>query len=199
MNPATHLRGVRPQDGAHMKRQNQQGFALIDLVFVCGLMGILTSIAMPRMLLAKQSAGAASAIGSLRAINSGQLSFAFTCGSGFYAPSLTWLGTPPPGGNEAFIGPSMSSADTITRSGYLVQLEGTPYPAAPPSCNGLAMGESARGFRAAADALEPTNSRFFATNANITIVEDSASLWATCPRAGCPERPPAPLSGRSKI
>jgi len=167
-----------------MKSQNQHGFALIDLVFVCGLIGILASIAMPRMLLAKQSAGAASAIGSLRAINSGQLSFAFTCGSGFYAPSLTWLGTPPPGGNEAFIGPSMSSADVITRSGYIVQLTGTPFAGAPPSCNGLAMGESSQGFKAAADAVEVTNSRYFATNANITIVEDTASLWAAMPESG---------------
>ena len=74
--------------------------------------------------------------------------------------------------------------DTITHSGYVVQLEGTPFLAAPASCNGLAMGESARGFKAAADPLEPSNTRFFATNANITIVEDTASLWATMPEAG---------------
>jgi type II secretory pathway pseudopilin PulG len=63
-----------------------QGFALIDLIFVCGVLGILFSIAMPSLFSAKQSASAASAIGSLRAINSAQLTYALTCGAGFYAP-----------------------------------------------------------------------------------------------------------------
>lgn len=167
-----------------MKSRSEHGFALIDLVFVCGLIGILASIAMPRMLQARQSAGAASAIGSLRAVNSAQLSYAFTCGSGFYAPSLTVLGTAPPGGNEAFISPGLGSADSVSHSGYLLQLEGTAFAGAPPSCNGLGVGESAQGFKAAADALEPTNPRNFATNANITIIEDVASLWATMPESG---------------
>jgi type II secretory pathway pseudopilin PulG len=79
------------------------GFALIDLVFVCGIIGLLASIAVPRMTMAKSAAGAASAIGSLRAINSAQLAFALTCGAGFYAPSLTALAVAPPGSNEPFI------------------------------------------------------------------------------------------------
>jgi type II secretory pathway pseudopilin PulG len=169
---------------APIQRRTEHGFALIDLVFVCGLIGILASIAMPRMLLAKQSAGAASAIGSLRAVNSAQLSFAFTCGSGFYAPRLTVLGTAPPGSSDPFISPSLGVADTITHSGYLLQLEGTAFAGAPPSCNGLGLGESAQGFRAAADPVEPSNSRFFATNANIAIIEDSTSLWAGMPESG---------------
>ena len=148
------------------------------------MIGILASIATPRMLQARQSAGAASAIGSLRAINSAQLSFAFTCGSGFYAPSLTTLGTPPPGSNDGFITPSLAVADSVTHSGYLIQLEGTPFPGAPPTCNGLGVGESSQGFRAAADPLGVVNPRYFATNANITIVEDTGSLWATTPESG---------------
>mgnify|MGYP003694369037 CR=1 FL=1 len=39
------------------------GFALIDLIFVCGVLGILFSIAMPSLFTAKQSAASASAIG----------------------------------------------------------------------------------------------------------------------------------------
>ena len=74
-----------------------QGFALIDLIFVCGMIGLLSSIAVPKLVMAKQSAGAASALGSMRTIGSAQLSYALTCGNGFYAPTLTTLGTPPPG------------------------------------------------------------------------------------------------------
>ena len=71
-----------------------QGFAFIDLIFVCGIIGLLCSIALPRLLLVQQSAGAASAIGSMRTIDSAQLTFALTCGNGFYAPDLSTLGTP---------------------------------------------------------------------------------------------------------
>ena len=43
-----------------MTIRKEQGFALIDLIFVCGIIGLLCSIALPRLLLAKQAAGAAS-------------------------------------------------------------------------------------------------------------------------------------------
>src|SRR5438093_11374794 len=79
------------------------GFALIDLLFVCGIVGALCSVALPNLFRARQTAGAASAIGSMRAINSAELTFALTCGAGFYAPNLKTLGTSPPGITEAVI------------------------------------------------------------------------------------------------
>src|ERR1700731_1820382 len=94
-----------PGRSVHRVRKRQaQGFALIDLIFVCGIIGLLCSIALPRLLLAKQAAGSASAIGSMRTISSAQLTYALTCGNGFYAPSLTPPGPPPPGSHEPFIG-----------------------------------------------------------------------------------------------
>ena len=76
---------------------------MIDVIFVAGMIALLSMIALPRLLLAQQSAGAASAIGSLRAINSGQLVYALTCAAGFYAPRLTVLGQPPPGSRDPFV------------------------------------------------------------------------------------------------
>jgi len=163
-----------------------QGFALIDLIFVCGIIVVLASIAIPRLLLAKQAAGAASAIGSMRAINSAELTYALTCGAGFYAPSLTTLGTPPPGSHEAFITASLGMADTITKSGYVIQLSAIAFGGAPGSCNGLGPGLAGQGFRAAADPNEPQNSRYFATNANGMIYEDITSLFAAMPETGSP-------------
>jgi type II secretory pathway pseudopilin PulG len=162
------------------------GFALIDMIFVIGIIGVLATIALPRLLLARQSAGTASAIGSMRAINSAQLTFALTCGGGFYAPSLTSLGTAPPSSKEAFISPNLGSADTITRAGYLIQLTATPFAAAPSSCNGLGIGEAGQAFKAGADPTEPGNLRFFATNANAQIFEDVTSLYAAMPEVGEP-------------
>jgi type IV pilus assembly protein PilA len=163
-----------------------RGFALIDLVFVCGIIGVLSSIALPRLGVARQAAGTASAIGSMRAINSSELTFAFSCGSGFYAPSLTILGTPPIGTSESFISKGLSVADTVTKSGYTFQLSGTAYPGAPGSCNGLAVGAAAQGFKAGGDPAVAGNVRFFATNASNTIVEDVATLYATMPEYGAP-------------
>jgi type IV pilus assembly protein PilA len=169
-----------------VKNPKAQGFALIDLIFVCGIIGLLASIALPRLLLAKQSAESASAIGSMRAINSGQLTYALTCGGGFYAPDLTTLGTPPAGANEAFITPSLGSANTIVKASYTFQMSAVGFPGAPSSCNGVAVGEDGTGYKAAGDALSPNNIRFFATNSRGTIWEDTSSLWGVIPEVGDP-------------
>jgi len=166
--------------------RNQDGFTLIDILFVIAIIGILSAIALPRLLIAKQSADAASAIGSLRTINSGQLTFALTCDSGFYAPKLTTLGVMPPGSNEPFVSPGLTSADTVMKSGYVVNVLGTPFANAPASCNGLPAGEGARAFMASADPSEPSNRRFFATNANGTIYEHTSTLAGIMPEVGIP-------------
>jgi type II secretory pathway pseudopilin PulG len=163
-----------------------QGFALIDLIFVCGIIGLLASIALPRLTLAKSAAGAASAIGSLRSINSAELTFALTCGAGFYAPNLTTLGVAPPGSNEPFIGGGLGATDTVVKSGYIVKVEATAFAGAPPSCNGLAGGEAGQGFKAGADPSDVQNIRHFATNANNGIYENTTSLYAGMPEAGEP-------------
>jgi type II secretory pathway pseudopilin PulG len=160
------------------------GFALIDLLFVIALIGVLSTIALPRMLLARQSAGSASAIGSMRVIHSSQLTFALTCGAGFYAPNLTTLGRPPVGSHEAFISANLATANTVTKSGYVIGLDGTPFPGAPGSCNGLLFGEAAQGWRAYADPTNVDNKRFFATNVNGTIWEHTSTLSAVMPEVG---------------
>jgi type II secretory pathway pseudopilin PulG len=178
-------REVREQRLVTIRRTN--GFALIDLIFTMGIIGVLCSIALPRLLLARQSAGAASAIGSLRAINSAQLTFALTCGGGFYAPSLTRLGTLPIGSNASFLSSSLTGADTVERSSYTIQMSATPFPGAPGSCNGLGGGAAGAGFKAAADPVDMVNnSRYFATNANAMIFEDTTTLFAGMPEVGSP-------------
>lgn len=167
-----------------MITRKADGFALIDLLFVIALIGVLSTIALPRMLLARQSAGAASAIGSMRVIHSSQLTFALTCGAGFYAPNLTTLGNPPAGAREAFISANLATANTVTKSGYVIELDGTPFPGAPGSCNGLAVGEAAQGWRAYADPTNADNKRFFATNVNGTIWEHTSTLSAVMPEVG---------------
>ena len=169
-----------------MPATKAEGFALIDLIFVCGIIGLLASIAVPRLMLAKQAAGAASAIGTMRTISSGQLTYALTCGNGFYAPRLSTLGQAPAGSREPFIGGGLGVADTVIKSAYTIQMTADPFAGAPPTCNGLGAGEAGQGFRAAADPTESGNVRFFATNANGLIYEHNAGLFALIPEVGEP-------------
>ncbi len=166
--------------------RDTQGFALIDLIFCIGVIAMLFAIAVPRLLLAKQAAGSASAIGSMRAINSAQLTFAITCGNGFYAPNLTTLGTAPTGSREAFIAPGLGGSNTVARSGYVMKVAATPFAGAPASCNGLAAGGAGQGYKASADPAEPGNIRYLGTNANGLIYEFSSSLADTMPEVGAP-------------
>lgn len=166
--------------------RKSNGFALLDLVFVCGIIGLISSIALPRLLLAKQVAGAASAIGSLRTLASAELTFALTCGSGFYAPNLTSLGTAPPGSNEPFVGGDLGGADIVQKSSYTFRVDAAPFAGAPASCNGLGPGLTGRGYAAAADPIGGDNVRFFGTNANAGLWEHNATLWNDMPEVGEP-------------
>jgi len=170
-----------------VQTRKADGFALIDMIFVCGIVGLLCSIALPRLALAKQSAGAASAIGSMRTMNSAQLTYALTCGSGFYAPSLTALGTAPPGSTEGFIGGGLGSADTVIKSAYIIRMTATAYALAPDTCNQIGVGTAGQSFIGAADPAENVGSpRFFATNANNVVYEHTSTLFGVMPETGVP-------------
>jgi prepilin-type N-terminal cleavage/methylation domain-containing protein len=169
-----------------VKTQRQAGFTLIEVLFVCGLIGILSAMALPRLLMAKQAADASSAIGSLRTIANSEAGFAASCGSGFYSPDLVTLGTTPPGSRAPFVSPDLSGALSVVKSGYTIQLMGTPAPAAPASCNGFGAGVLSRAFKAGADPIVSSNFRFFATNADMTIYEDSLPLFPATPEQGVP-------------
>lgn len=166
--------------------RSDAGFSLIDMLFTLAVIGTLSTIAMPGMMRARSQAGTAAAVGTLRVINSGQLSYAITCGSGFYAPTLTTLGAAAAGTTHAFVPPDLGAAPAIHRNNYRIQMSGTPIPGAPASCNGLGAGLGVVGYRIGADSLDPGFPRFFSSNTSGAIWMGTVSLYATTGDAAGP-------------
>ena len=168
-----------------MRIRSAAGFALVDLLFVVGIIGILSGIALPRLMTAKNAATSASAIGSIRTIGSGQVTFAITCGNGFYAPSLSALGKAPPGSNDGFVKGELGSSDTVVKSGYSFTVSATPFAGAPDTCNQIGTGMTGLAFKVGGDPLDTgNNTRYFASNASNVIWEDTQPMFPMMPEAG---------------
>jgi type II secretory pathway pseudopilin PulG len=165
--------------------KSEAGFTLIDLLFTASLICTLCTMSLPSLLRARGVAQAASAVGTVRVVNSSQLSFAVTCGSGFYAPSFPMLGVPPPNSSTAFLPAELSSGASFLKQGYSFNMTGTPLAGAPPTCNGQPLGSSAPGYAVTADPLDPVGNPFYyGSNADGTIYQNTATLNGWMPESG---------------
>ena len=111
-------------------RNKQKGFSLIELLIVVAIILIIAAIAIPNLLRSRMAANEASAVASLRTINTAQVVYSSTYNVGF-AAALTNLAdngalancTPPavPTSAQAcLIDGSLSGATTTAKSGYLL-------------------------------------------------------------------------------
>ena len=107
--------------------KKQKGFSLIELLIVVAIILIIAAIAIPNLMRSKMAANEASAVGSVRTVNTAEVTYSSAWGIG-YAADLVSLGSSAAGActatstNACLIDNILTSGN---KSGYVFTAAGT--------------------------------------------------------------------------
>ena len=165
--------------------KKQKGFSLIELLIVVAIILIIAAIAIPNLLRSRMAANEASAVGSIRTMNTAAISYNSTYGNGF--PSLlTQIGT-------VGVAVSCDNAQLLdsvltggTKSGYTFKvLAGNGLGAKPAGCTNAGSTDG-YGVVATPVTVGTTGQRSFCSDASGVIRFDATGATAALVNALCP-------------
>jgi type IV pilus assembly protein PilA len=130
-----------------------RGFTLIELLVVCSILGILAAMVIAYVVRAKLAANEASAVGSLRALNSAQAAYSSSCGRNAYAPTFGRLVA------GEYASPDMNLSP---KSGYIFALTPGTGGAGAPDC-----------------AAQPTQTSYYASAVPVSVLSTGRRGFAT--------------------
>ena len=163
----------------HKKHNKKKGFSLIELLIVVAIILIIAAIAIPNLLRSRIAADEASAVGSLRTLNTAEITYNTTYPNIGFACSMSALG-PPSSGSASSSAAGLIDANLAggVKSGYsfVLPIAGSCAPA-----NGVTTT-----YDVGARPVSPgvTGSRYFCTDVSGVIQFNAASTGAFTDSSG---------------